>query len=111
MNQGISLIATSIVATAALTTKRGVSPTGALPAAGGRVLGPVRVAEGAIGERVTVDRAGTAPWEAGGTFSAGDKLQVDAQGRVVVFSAGVFCGVAEEAATIGLFPEVLIVPN
>lgn len=111
MNQGISLLATSIVAAAVLTAKRGVSPTGTLPAAGGRVLGPART-DAAIGERVAVDRDGTAPWESGGAFSAGDKLQIDASGRVVVFAAGVFCGIAEEAATgAGQFPEVLIVPN
>lgn len=110
MRQGISLQAQSVVATAALNAHRGVSPTGTLPAAGGRCIGPSRT-DRAIGELATVDTHGTAPWEAGGTFAKFDKLQVDAAGRVVVFAAGVFCGIAQEAATIGQIPEVQIVAN
>lgn len=110
MRQGISLLTIPVLATAALTARRGVSPTGGLPAAGGRCLGPVTM-DAAIGARTTAVVAGTEPWEAGGTFAAFDKLQVDAAGRVVVFGAGVFVGIAQEAAVIGQFPEVLVVSN
>lgn len=111
MNQGISLLCLSVVATGALTAKRGVTLAGAVPAAAATCLGPART-DGAIGERVPVDAIGTAPWESGGAFSAGAYLEVDASGRVVVFSAGVKVAKALEQSTgAGQFPEVLILQN
>lgn len=111
MNQGTSLLCLSVIATAALTAKRGVTAAGAVPAAGATCMGPART-DGAIGERVPYDAIGTAPWESGGAFSAGAYLEVDASGRVVVFSAGVKVAKALEQSTgAGQFPEVLILQN
>ena len=111
MNQGIALFTHSVVATAALTAKRAVNAAGAVPAAAATCLGPSRT-DGAIGDRVPVDMVGSAPWESGGAFSAGDMVQLDASGRVVVFAAGVKVGKALEASTaLGQFPEILILQN
>jgi hypothetical protein len=111
MNQGIALLKVPVILTANATIDRGVSPTGGVPAAGGRCLGPAFNTE-VSGNPVSVTVIGTAPWESGGVFARGDKLQVDASGRVVVFSAGVFVGIALEASTaIGQKPEVFVVPN
>lgn len=110
-DQGFSLLASTVVASAALTANRGVAPGGGLPAANGRCLGPAR-SGAAIEERVTVDRLGTAGWEAGGAFAAGDRLAVDAQGRVVLYATGVVVGVAEEASSgAGAVVEVMLIPN
>lgn len=111
MNQGTSLYAHTVTATAALTAKRGVTIAGAVPGAAATCLGPART-NAAIGERVAVDCIGSAPWESGGVFAAGDYLQVDASGRVVVFAAGVKVGKALEASSgAGQFPEVLLLQN
>jgi len=111
MDQGTTLLGTTVILTAAVTAKRGVSPTGGTPAAAGRCLGP-STTDGAIGAAVNVVSMGTSPWESGGAFARGDKLQIDASGRVVVFAAGVFVAVAQEASTgAGQFPECLVVPN
>lgn len=111
MDQGITLLGTTVKLTAAATAKRGVGPNGAAVAAGGRCIGPATT-DGAIGAVVNVVTHGTSPWESGGAFALHDKLQVDASGRVVVFAAGVFVGIALEASTgAGQFPEVSVVPN
>ena len=111
MNQGTPIASHTVTATAALTAKRAVNIAGAVPAAAATCLGPARTAA-AIGQTTTVDYAGTAPWESGGAFSAGAYLELDASGRVVVFSAGVKVGKALEASSgAGQFPEVLILQN
>lgn len=111
MNQGTPIFTHSVIATAALTAKRAVNAAGVVPAAAATCLGPSRT-DGAIGDRVPVDMAGSAPWESGGVFSVGAYLELDASGRVVVFSAGVKVGKALEASTAsGQFPEVFILQN
>lgn len=111
MNQGTHLLRSPVTLTAGSTADRGVSTTGGVPAAGGRCLGPAFTTE-ASGAVCSVTRIGTAPWEAGAAFAKYAKLEVDAQGRVITLSAGVWVAVAEEAATAaGQKPECLIVAN
>lgn len=111
MDQGTTLLGTTVRLSAAATSRRAVAPNGGAVSAAGRCLGPATT-DGAIGAVVNVVTHGTSPWESGGAFASGDKLQIDASGRVVVFSAGVFVGVALEASTgTGQFPECIVVSN
>ena len=111
MNQGNNLLNGTVILTAASVANRGIGPLGAACTAGGRCIGPAKMTL-PIGAACPYVQHGTEAWESGGAFALHDKLQVDASGRVVLFSAGVFVGVAQEAATAaGQFPEVLVVPN
>lgn len=111
MRQGVCLLYLPILLTAASTAGRGVSPTGGAVTAAGRCIGPAQQSL-ASGQQCPVARVGTEPWESGAAFARGAKLEVDAQGRVVTLSAGVWVATAEEAATAaGQFPECFIVAN
>lgn len=111
MNQGNAVLTGTIILTAASVANRGISPAGGVPAAAGRSLGPATMSLPS-GSACPYLQVGTSAWESGGVFVAQDKLQIDALGRVVVFSAGVFVGIAQEASSAaGQFPEVLFVAN
>lgn len=101
----------SVVATAALTRYRAATGAGALPAAGGRVLGLADF-DGAAGDRVSLGVLGTAIAEAGGAFAIDAALEVDAVGRLVAKNAGVTVARALAASSgAGAQVEVLLIPN
>lgn len=110
--QGVSLLALSVTATAALTAERFVTFAGAVPAADANVLGVVRQTA-AIGEKVTVDCYGTAIVEAGAAITAGATLKTDASGRAITWAtSGAKIAQALQSATgAGDFIEVMLIPN
>lgn len=105
------LLTHSLIATAALTQYRAVTGAGAVPAAGGRVLG-IAAVSGAIGDRVPVEIEGTSIAEAGAAVAVDAALEVDAQGRFITKSAGVAVARALSAASgAGSQIEVLLIAN
>ena len=89
---------TSILAATALTRLRFVDFSGALPAAGERVLG-VSNTDYSIGEQAGVATHGHLLVEAGAAIGEGTEVETDAQGRAVPKDTGVAAGVARDAAT------------
>ena len=73
-----------------------VSPAGAGVAALG-----VAGRDKASGEKVPVIRQGVVPVTAGGTVTAGERVQSDATGRAITLAAGVALGMALSSATVG----------
>lgn len=107
----ITLLAHSLIATAALTQFRAVTGTGAIPAAGARILG-VAATGGAIGERVPVDIQGTSIAESGAAVAVDAALEVDSSGRFITKASGVAVARALTAATgAGQQMEVLLIAN
>lgn len=82
------------------------------PAAGGAVLG-VATWDAAIGEKVGAICEGIVPVVVGaGGVTAGQRLQVDATGKVVTASAGMVVGIAMTTAAAGADCEVkLLIAN
>lgn len=87
MRNSISLLALTVAASGAVAANRGVGYDGAqATVAGQKVLGASRNAA-ADTEKLTLDVLGTTTWESGAAIAVGDKLVVDAQGRVVPAAA------------------------
>jgi hypothetical protein len=106
-----STLTLSIPAAAAVLANRGITATGAVPAAGGNVIGFTRT-EGAVGDLVPTDAAGTVLATAGAAIANGAALEVDAQGRVVTRTSGATVGRALKAATgAGDVIEIRFIPN
>ena len=100
-----------VLAAAALTACRFVSPTGALPTAGGNALG-VALSDIASGDTGSVITLGTAPVEASAAIAKGAAVEVIADGRIVTNTSGVTVARALQAATAaGQIIEVLLVAN
>jgi len=113
LQNGISLLTLTVLATGALTANRFVGHGGATAAAAGNALGVSRTAA-AIGERAPVDVIGTTVVETGGALAAGALIEVDASGRAVTKSAGVAVArlaPGETASAAGQFVEVILLPN
>jgi len=109
--QAISLLALTVIATAALTKHRFVTHAGAVPAAGARALGVART-DAVIGDVTAVDTYGTAVVEAGAAIAIGVQVEVDGTNRAVTKAAGVAVGAAlQPAQAAGDFIEVLLIPN
>ena len=111
--QNISLLTLTLVATAALTAERFVSPTGGVAAAAGNTWG-VAKSDGAIGEHVPVEALGTAVVTAGGAIAAGALVEVGAAGKAVTRTAGIAVGRAAPGATAaadGDRIEIFLIPN
>lgn len=85
------ILALTQVAPVALTARRAVTDTGALPAAGAKILGFTRT-NVESGRSFDVEILGVIDAETGGAIAAGADVQVDAQGRVVTASSGVVVG-------------------
>lgn len=108
MKTGKILLATTVLAAAALTRLRLVDFAGAPAAAGVRALG-VANATYDTGEQAGVDVRGELVVEAGAAVAVGEQVQADATARVVPLAAGVAFGVARDAATAaGDFIRVLV---
>jgi hypothetical protein len=82
------------------------------PAAGGAVLG-VATWDGAIGDKIGVICEGIVPVTVGaGGVTAGQRLQVDATGKVVTATTGMVVGIAMTTASAGADCEVkLLIAN
>ena len=100
------------IATTALTEKRFVTFTGAVPAADANVMGVVRQ-NAVIGDAVTVDTLGTAIVEAGAAITAGATVKTDATGRAITWAtAGAKVAIAmQSASAAGDFIEVYLLQN
>lgn len=92
------LMATSIVATGALSRFRLASFAGATAVATDAVLG-VPNADYAVGEQAGIATHGEILVEAGAAIAAGAQVQPDAQGRAITLAAGKAWGNARDAAT------------
>lgn len=111
MQGSYSLLVLQVVASAAISTGRGVTFAGAHSGAGLAIYGVSRTS-GAIGDPVPIDCVGTTLMEAGAAVTAGAAVEVDSVGRVIDFSAGVKVGRALSAAgAAGTFVEVLLFPG
>lgn len=111
MTQKISLLTLAVVAGAALVAERAVDRDGNYSTAAGNAFG-VTNSDGAIGDRVPVDVAGTAIATAGGAFDDGDFLEVGSTGKLVVQADGIAVAQALQAAAAdGDRVEVLLIPN
>lgn len=107
----ISMMALTVIATAALTANRAASIAGAVPAAGATSFGIAR-SDAAIGEAVTVDVMGTAIAEVGAAVAKGAALEVGANGKLITKTSGVTVARALEAgAGDGSMIEVLLITN
>lgn len=106
MKTSITLAVMSIVAAAALTARRFVTPGGAVPAAGAWCPG-VANADYAAGETAGVVTHGVELVEAGGAVAVGAAVQTDASGRAITLSAGIGLGrKLDEATAAGDFIRV-----
>jgi hypothetical protein len=113
MSQNIALLTVSVLATAALTHNRFVSPTGGVAAAGGNAYGVTR-SDAAIGQLAPVDILGTTQVTAGGAIAAGAAIEVGADGKAVTADAGAVVARAAPGATAaadGEVLEVILIPN
>jgi hypothetical protein len=116
MQQGISVLALTVIATAQLTGRRFVTTAGAMGTAGAAALGVGR-GDAAIGSSVAVDVLGTAPVEAGAAIAANAFVMVGANGKAVTYvgSAGnVRVGQVvpgDSAAGDGSIVEILLFPG
>ncbi|ENB4166295.1 DUF2190 family protein [Stenotrophomonas maltophilia] len=102
-----------MLATAALTHNRFVSPTGGVAAAGGNACGVTR-SDAAIGQLAPVDALGTTQVTAGGAIVAGAAIQVGADGKAITADAGKVVARAAPGATAtvdGDVLEVILIPN
>lgn len=107
----IKILTLPVVAAVALAQFRAVTGTGAIPAAGARILGVTDYACSA-GERVAVGVMGTVIAEAGAAFAVDALLEVDAQGRFITANTGVKVARALSAAgAAGVQAEILLIPN
>lgn len=101
----------SVVATVSLVASQycAVTAAGALPAAGGKVVG-INQGKGAVGQAVPVATSGTSKALAGGTFAKDDDLTVDANGKLIkaVTAGHRIVARALEAAVSGDVVRVLI---
>ncbi len=93
------LLATTILATAALSRYRCANFAGATAIATDAVLG-VPNANYDIGEQAGISTHGEILVEAGAAIAAGAQVQPDAQGRVITLAAGKAWGNARDAATV-----------
>lgn len=111
MAQKISLLALSILATAALTAERFVTAGGAVAGAAGNAVG-VAGTDAAIGDLCPVDVLGTAVVTAGAAIAKNASIEVGAAGKGVTLAAGKKVAIALEAAAAdGDRIEVLLIPN
>jgi hypothetical protein len=85
------ILALTQIAAVALTARRAVTDTGAIPAAGARILGFTRTNVEA-GHSFDAQMLGVIDCETGGAIAAGADVQVDAQGRVITLASGVKVG-------------------
>lgn len=107
----ISTLTLSVKATAALTAGRAVNIAGAVPAAGTYSLG-VADSNGAIGDMVPVQVAGTVVATAGAAISAGALVEVGTDGKLITKNTGISVGRALSAAAAdGDQIEVLLIGN
>lgn len=112
--QSISLLSLKVIASAALTKYRAVTAAGAHAATD--IFGVART-DGAIGDAVLTDVAGTTIMEAGAAIPAGTKYVIaDAQGRAIVGGAAAANAVlakllpGQSAGAAGDLVEVLLTP-
>lgn len=113
MSQNIPLLTLSVLATAALTHNRFVSPTGGVAAAGGNACGVTR-SDAAIGQLAPVDALGTTQVTAGGAIAAGAAIEVGTDGKAITADAGKVVARAAPGATAvadGDVLEVILIPN
>lgn len=111
MKQALPILTLTWVATGAIVAQRFVHVAGDQAAAGENTLGVARSAA-ASGEKFPVDVLGTVTVEAGGSFSKGDSLKVDADGKAIVWaSSGAKVAIALEDGASGQLVEVLLIPN
>jgi len=112
MSQSMPVLSLSITADGAITAHRGVTAVLDQAVANEHTLGFARadIADGAQG---TIDVLGTTIAEAGAAITAGDTLEVDADGKVITWdTAGAAVGVALEAAAAeGDLIEIFLIPN
>lgn len=91
------LLATTVLAVAALSRMRLVNFAGGTCGAGARPLGVANAAYDS-GEQAGVNTHGELLVEAGAAVAVGDEVQSDAQGRAITKAAGIGWGVARDAA-------------
>lgn len=112
----ISLLALTVIASAAVAANRLVTQAGAYPeAAGGLAFGVTR-SDGAIGDPIPVDVHGTAIVETGGAINADTPVMVEAlTGKVIAHdldgdkhAVGRAIG---SSAGAGQFIEILLIPS
>jgi hypothetical protein len=110
--QGTSLLALSRVAAGSISAQRFVSAAGTQTGADGNAIGVARTAASA-GDLITVDGMGTAPVEAGGSFSKGATLKSDSAGRAIQWAtSGARLAIALEASGgAGQVVEVILLSN
>ena len=109
--QSKSILALTILASTAITSRRFVTATGAVAEAGGPALGVAR-ANAVTGEAFPVDCLGTGVVTSGGAFAYGVELEVGADGQAVARDQGVAVARALQAATAaGQDVEVFLIPN
>lgn len=113
MRNGISLLALPVLATAAITANRFITPAGAPTGAAGNAQG-IAQTDAAIGAKVTTTVLGTEVVETGAAIAAGALIESDATGRAVTKSAGITLArlaPGEVATSAGQFVEVILIPN
>lgn len=108
--QSIPILTLSPLATEDITAHRFVAPGGAVPGAGENTLG-ASLADTSTGQPIPTTVLGTAIVEAGGTFSAYDKLETDAEGKAVVLDTGIAAAMALQDGVDGRYVEVLLIQN
>lgn len=111
----IPMLTFTVKAAAALAANRGVTASGAVPAAGAAICGFTRTAAAAAGDLLPVDAMGTTLAESGAAIAAGAAVEVDNQGRVVTKAAGIAVGRlvpgAAGAGGAGELVEILLIPH
>ena len=81
--QQIEVLSLAIVATTAVTARRGVGFDGAQATVQGAKIQGIAYTAAAIGDSLRLTAAGTAIVEAGAAIAVGQSLIVDAQGRAI----------------------------
>lgn len=111
MSQSRSLLALSVLATAALTANTFITAGGAVATAAGTAFGVAR-SNGAIGDLVPTDVLGTAQVIASAAIAKNAYVEVAAAGKAVTRTTGIPVGIALEAAVnAGDVIEVYLIAN
>jgi predicted RecA/RadA family phage recombinase len=98
MNATRAILTHGVVAAVAMSAHRAISYTGAIPAAGGPMMG-VTISDASAGNRVPVEMLGISEIAVGAAVAAGAALELDATGRAVTLAAGTKIGRAMASAS------------
>ncbi len=112
-NQKKPILTLTVAPTALTAAGLCLTGAGALPAAGGRVLGCLAEACTVVGQNLPIDVLGTSVGTAAAAFAVDTPLMVDANGRLLTATGSnvVVARALDAAAALGDRVEVLMLPS